>query len=204
MIRISTSKLTGIEGKAHFGVEDIEPSFLTRLEPNDMGNHDFKVHEVRLTPEPPLFLFGSTIPRVPAGKHKAGTCTASRRGGTNIDLTGLSYPPTEHIEPICTGLGVAAARTEKEFFASAGDAFPVSTTGEPNEAVGEEEKLPYTLESVAYLEEGATSYEGATGFDECEREIWSCALDGDQTEGDSLCLEGAIKGRVDWGEFVSP
>jgi hypothetical protein len=167
-----------------------------------MGNHDFKIHEVRFTPEPPLFLFDSTIPRVPAGKRKAGTDTAPRLGGTNIDLTVLPYSPTKHIEPIRTGLGDAAARTEKEFFASASDAFPFSTTGEPNEAVGEEEELAYTLESIANLEEGATSYEGAAGFDECKWEVWGCALDGDEAEGDSLCLEGAIKGRVDWGVSV--
>ena len=47
----------------------------------------------------------------------------------------------------------AAPRTEKEFLTSAGSAFPFSTTGEPNEAVGEDEELPYALESVADLEE---------------------------------------------------
>ena len=137
------------------------------------------------------------MPRTPAGKRKAGTCTTSKRGSTNIDITHLPYSPTKHIEAIGTRRRDAAARTEKEFLAFAGDAFPFSTTGEPNEAVGEEEELAYTLESVADLEEGAPPYEGTAWFDECEWEIWGRALDGEQVEGDSLCLESAIKGGVD-------
>lgn len=195
--------LTSIEREAHFGVEDIEPAFLTRLEPNEMRNDDFQVHEVRPTPEPPLFLFGATIPRVTAGKGKAGTGTTPKRGCTNIDLTSLPCSPTEHVEPTGTRWGDAAGRTEKEFLASAGDAFPISTTGEPNEAVGEEEELAYTLESVANLEEGATPYEGTAGFDECEREIWGCALDGDEGEGERLCLESSVEGGVDWVGYVN-
>lgn len=142
------------------------------------------------------------MPRIPAGKRKAGTCTTSKRGSTNIDLTSLPYSPTEHVEAIGIRRGGAAARTDKEFLASAGDAFPFSTTGEPNEAVGEEEELAYTFESVTDLEEGATPYERTAWFDECEWEIWGCALDGEQAEGDSLCLESAIKGGVDWGVSV--
>jgi len=69
-----------------------------------------------------------------------------------------------------------------------------STTGEANKAVGEGEELLYTLALIANLEEGAMSYEGAAGFDECEWEIWGCMLDGDQAEGNTLCLESTMKG----------
>ena len=184
-----------MESKTHFWVEDIEPSFLTRLDSNAMRNNNLQVHEVCLAPEPPLFLLSCTIPRAPAREWEAGTSTAPKRRRTDIHFTGPPYPSTKHVERIRTRWD---PRTEKEFFASASSAFPFSTTGEPNEAVGEEEELPYALESVADLEEGATADEGAAGLDECEWEIWGCALDGDKAEGDCLCLEGAVEGRVDW------
>jgi len=168
---LGTNDLTSVERKAHFGAEDVKPSLLTRLDPNDMGNYDLQIHGVCLAPEPPFFLFGSTVPGVPVRKCKARTRTASKRRCTTINFTGLPHPSAKHAESIRTRREDAAPRTGKEFLPSARDAFPFSTTGEPNEAVGEEEELPYALESVADLEEGAAPDEGAAGFDECKWEI---------------------------------